>query len=407
MKDDGVITAAQATDAEAERLNFAAFARVRRDTGFHLVDEVGREARALAGIELADRAVLRGPLDHPAGAAARHRGGVAGGARAIRAERRPRRVPRARGKPERRDPQARRRPQDRPQQADLAHRARAGAAAALRRALDAGGRGREAKHPGRRTRSASACKDGRIAAAVDLGQPDPRADQPLRRRLRQGHRKHAYRDANGRQRIAGRHPRRASRAADRAGRRRGAGEQDRARAGDGRRLLLSAEPAQPRDAVAAAARLLVQADDLSRRAQQRPAAQHAGRRRADHLSADRRRQPIHARHRLLVAAQLRRRLLRHDDDAPRAGAIRRTWRRRACSTAASPASRARASTRSASSRSRRMSIRNASGTIRSCSAPSRCGRSTSPTPRRAGRRPSCWRTRPAASWRWSAASPIR
>ena len=50
MKDDGVITATQATDAEAERLNFAAFARVRRDTGFHLVDEIGREARALAGL---------------------------------------------------------------------------------------------------------------------------------------------------------------------------------------------------------------------------------------------------------------------------------------------------------------------------------------------------------------------
>ncbi len=114
---------------------------------------------------------------------------------------------------------------------------------------------------------------------------------------------------------------------------------DRARAGDGRRLLLSAEPAQPRHPGAAAARLLVQADDLSRGAQQRPAAQHAGRRRADHLSADRRHQPLHARHRLLVAAQLRRRLFRHDDDPPRAGACPRTWRRRACSTAASPASR--------------------------------------------------------------------
>jgi membrane carboxypeptidase/penicillin-binding protein len=50
MKDDGTITAAQATDAEAERLNFTAFARVRRDTGFHLVDEIGREARTLAGL---------------------------------------------------------------------------------------------------------------------------------------------------------------------------------------------------------------------------------------------------------------------------------------------------------------------------------------------------------------------
>src|SRR5260370_15589984 len=50
MKDDGSINAAQATDAEAERLNFVAFTRVRRDTGFHLVDEIGREARALAGV---------------------------------------------------------------------------------------------------------------------------------------------------------------------------------------------------------------------------------------------------------------------------------------------------------------------------------------------------------------------
>jgi penicillin-binding protein 1A len=50
MKEDNFITAEQASDAEAARLNFAAFARPRRDTGFHLVDEVGREARAVAGI---------------------------------------------------------------------------------------------------------------------------------------------------------------------------------------------------------------------------------------------------------------------------------------------------------------------------------------------------------------------
>ena len=50
MKEDGVITEVQMTEALAVRLNFAAFARVRRDTGFHLVDEVGREARAVAGI---------------------------------------------------------------------------------------------------------------------------------------------------------------------------------------------------------------------------------------------------------------------------------------------------------------------------------------------------------------------
>jgi hypothetical protein len=155
------------------------------------------------------------------------------------------------------------------------------------------------------------------------------------------------------------HPRRASRAAD----------------GAGHRVVLenrpgvcwrwpavspTAEPAQSRDAVAAAAGLVVQADDLSRRAEQRLAAQHAGRRRADHLSADRRRHPIHARPRLLVAAQLRRRLLRHDDDRPRARAFEEPGDGALCSTAASPRAGARASTQSASSRSRRASIRSAS-----------------------------------------------
>ena len=50
MKDDGTITETQATDAEAARLNFVASTRVRRDTGFHLVDEIGREARTLASV---------------------------------------------------------------------------------------------------------------------------------------------------------------------------------------------------------------------------------------------------------------------------------------------------------------------------------------------------------------------
>src|SRR3954471_5855988 len=51
MKDDGAITPTQETDAEAERLNFINFTRGRRDTGFHLVDEIGREARTLAGVD--------------------------------------------------------------------------------------------------------------------------------------------------------------------------------------------------------------------------------------------------------------------------------------------------------------------------------------------------------------------
>ena len=59
-------------------------------------------------------------------------------------------------------------------------------------------------------------------------------------------------------------------------------QQDRPRARHGRRLLLPAKPAQPRHAVAPTARLVVQADDLSCGAQQRPAAQYAGRGRPDH-----------------------------------------------------------------------------------------------------------------------------
>ena len=50
MKDDGAITEAQFNEAQAVRLAFTTFSRPRRDTGFHLVDEVGREARAAAGI---------------------------------------------------------------------------------------------------------------------------------------------------------------------------------------------------------------------------------------------------------------------------------------------------------------------------------------------------------------------
>jgi 1A family penicillin-binding protein len=50
MKDDGAIDDAQMTQAQGERLKFVALSRPRRTTGFHLVDEIGREARASAGI---------------------------------------------------------------------------------------------------------------------------------------------------------------------------------------------------------------------------------------------------------------------------------------------------------------------------------------------------------------------
>jgi len=51
MKEDNAITAEQMTAAEEGRLNFVEHTRVRRTTGFHFVDHIGREARAMAGIE--------------------------------------------------------------------------------------------------------------------------------------------------------------------------------------------------------------------------------------------------------------------------------------------------------------------------------------------------------------------
>ena len=75
--------------------------------------------------------------------------------------------------------------------------------------------------------------------------------------------------------------------------------------------------------------------------------------------------------------------IRHDDDAPRARAFQEPGDRAPARRRHRRRRRRKASTRSASWRWRRRSIRNACATIRSCSAPSRCGRSTSPrsTPR--------------------------
>jgi membrane carboxypeptidase/penicillin-binding protein len=50
LKEDNVITADQLSEAEGTKLAFIPVNRVRRDTGFHLVDEIGREARSVASI---------------------------------------------------------------------------------------------------------------------------------------------------------------------------------------------------------------------------------------------------------------------------------------------------------------------------------------------------------------------
>jgi 1A family penicillin-binding protein len=50
MKEDGIITQAQMHEAEAVRLGAIPYARSRRDSGFAFVDQIWREARAVAGI---------------------------------------------------------------------------------------------------------------------------------------------------------------------------------------------------------------------------------------------------------------------------------------------------------------------------------------------------------------------
>ena len=51
MQEDGVIDAEQMKEAQAQRLELAGYARPRRYTGFHLVDQINREAKAAAGID--------------------------------------------------------------------------------------------------------------------------------------------------------------------------------------------------------------------------------------------------------------------------------------------------------------------------------------------------------------------
>ena len=98
----------------------------------------------------------------------------------------------------------------------------------------------------------------------------------------------------------------------------GAGQQDRPHPGDVRRLLLSAEPAQPHHAVAAAAGLRAQAADLPGGIAERAAAQHHRARPGDHASAHRRRHQC-ARAGLLDAEELRSQRMGRRHAAARAG----------------------------------------------------------------------------------------
>ena len=66
MQEDGVITDAQLKDAMALKLNIAMLSRQRRDNGYYIVDQLGREAKQVAGMEkLTDKSHTVRSTIHP------------------------------------------------------------------------------------------------------------------------------------------------------------------------------------------------------------------------------------------------------------------------------------------------------------------------------------------------------
>ena len=150
MQEDGVITAEQARRAEAEPLQLvAAEAPARRDSGFYFVDQIPREVRSL-GLENLGPETIYCAFDHSAGPAAGSRNCLAGRLGALRSLDRPRPLPRTGDQPRRGGQEDRGRAST--GQTGLAAGARRGPVAALRPALDAGGRRpgpQRGRHPGR------------------------------------------------------------------------------------------------------------------------------------------------------------------------------------------------------------------------------------------------------------------
>ena len=66
MQEDGVINEAGLKDALAHKLNIAALSRQRRDNGYHIVDQLRREAKQVAGMEsLTDKSYTVKSTIHP------------------------------------------------------------------------------------------------------------------------------------------------------------------------------------------------------------------------------------------------------------------------------------------------------------------------------------------------------
>ena len=275
LQEEGTITPEQSAKALNPMPVLIAYERPRRDFGFHFVDQVAREAKTLAGIEgitansYTVRSTINVPLQRAVESALQE--GLwryersAGRSRFVTAEANlAKAIAAIEADPKK---SADKRP---PWQRALAS-ARLPLydvhwTPAIVIEKPSGKKGEAlARRPGRRAHPAA------LGGRLDPGQA-----QALRCGARQGH---------GGQGQGGR-ARRDPRAAERAGHRGGAGEQDRAHPRDGRRILLSAEPAQSRHAGAAPARFGDQAAELSRGAAA-AAAQHLCERRSDHVAADR------------------------------------------------------------------------------------------------------------------------
>ena len=323
MQEDDVISPEQRAEALAAPPKIVALDRQRRDTGFHFVDFLGREAKAdgiesltaqpytvhstinatlqrdteaalqegLAHYEIENgRVQFHGPEANIADAVQKLSAGNHGGAPGATADAAPGTTP--------------------AWQQALAnvhlplYDVHWEPAVILR----SGKRGDEALRVG--------LADGRVLPLTTWG-------LATRRNLNQYDVVYVHVTGDGRAATAGpgpelgQRPGATARAADGAGRNAGAGEQDRPHPRHGRQLLLSPESAQSHIADAAPARLGDQAGDLSHGAAEGPAAEHPHPRRAAHAAADR--QPLRrlrsgiitriisqrARRGLLDAAQLR------------------------------------------------------------------------------------------------------
>ncbi len=135
MQDDGVIDAGQKTAAASALPKLAVFKMPHRDTGFGLVDFVGREFENRRRRQ-PDGEILHGAFHGECAITTRDRSGAAGRPGSIRNLRRSRRVPRAGSQSHRCHQEARRRHL---RHSGVAAGAQGDEAAALRRALDAGG----------------------------------------------------------------------------------------------------------------------------------------------------------------------------------------------------------------------------------------------------------------------------